>query len=137
MEASAIGCSISADLPEFVEIRGDEELLRRAFENVIRNAIRYSPNGTQVEVSLNNNGDEATISVRDRGPGIPKDLMERVFDPFFRVDPSREEKTGGLGLGLAIARRAIRVHHGDIVAVPVSTGALFEITLPMNPKTAD
>ncbi len=132
LEASAMGCSISTDMPEVAEVCGDEELLRRAFENVIRNALRFSPAGTQVEVSLQTNGKEATISVRDQGPGIPEDLIERVFDPFFRVDPSREEKTGGLGLGLAIARRAIRVHHGDIVAVPVSPGVLFKITLPMN-----
>jgi len=137
LEASAMGCSISTHMPEFVEVCGDEELLRRAFENVIRNAIRYSPSGTQVELSLHSNGKEATISVRDQGPGIPKDLVERVFDPFFRVDSSREEKTGGLGLGLAIARRAIRVHHGDIIAVPVIPGAWFKITLPMSLKSVD
>ena len=76
----------------------------------------------------------ARITVRDYGPGIPEKLRERIFDPFFRADASRDELTGGLGLGLAIARRAIRVHHGDITAANASPGALLTITLPLHPE---
>ena len=124
------GCTIALTLPEVVILSGNTELLRRAIENIIRNAIRYAPVGTTVEVVQQREEDAVVISVRDRGLGIPSELNERIFDPFFRVDSSREEKTGGLGLGLAIARRAVRVHHGDIVAQDANPGALLRITLP-------
>jgi signal transduction histidine kinase len=133
VEAAAKGCCISMTPPGAVEIRGNSELLRRAIENVFRNAIRYSPSGTAVEVDLRRCGDSVTIAVRDFGPGIPEDLIPRVFDPFFRADPSRDGSTGGLGLGLAIARRAIRVHQGDITAGNVRPGALLQITIPVDP----
>jgi two-component system sensor histidine kinase CpxA len=132
MEAAARGCELFLAFSDVVEFRGDEELLRRALENVVRNAVRYAPSGTRVEVSMHRKDGNAVITVRDQGPGIPVDLVEKIFDPFFRVDSSREEKTGGLGLGLAIARRAVRVHHGDIVAEAGNPGALMRITLPVN-----
>lgn len=134
VEAADRGCTLSMTLTDAVNLRGDAELLRRAVENVIRNAIRYAPSGTAVEVVLEREGEAVTISVRDRGPGIPSELTEKIFDPFFRVDSSREENTGGLGLGLAIARRAIRVHQGDVVAQNANPGALLRITLPANPQ---
>ena len=130
------GCTIDLRLPdEIVIVHGNAELLRRAFENIIRNAIRYAPPDTAVEVVQQLEDDAVVISVRDRGLGIPSELNERIFDPFFRVDSSREEKTGGLGLGLAIARRAVRVHHGDIVAQAANPGALLRITLPASSIT--
>ena len=104
--------------------------MHRAFENVVRNGIRYSPQETAVQIGLQANGGSVTVTVRDHGPGIPEELLPRIFDPFFRVDLSRDENTGGLGLGLAIARRAIRVHHGDITAENVSPGALLRIRIP-------
>jgi len=76
----------------------------------------------------------ARITIRDYGPGIPEKLGKRVFDPFFRVDASRDEHTGGLGLGLAIAQRAVRVHHGEITATNASPGALLTIMLPLHPE---
>jgi two-component system sensor histidine kinase CpxA len=76
----------------------------------------------------------ARITVRDYGPGISEKLRERIFDPFFRADVSRDERTGGLGLGLSIARRAVRVHRGDITAENASPGALLTITLPLHPE---
>jgi signal transduction histidine kinase len=130
VEAADRGCTISMTLPDVVNVCGNVELLRRAIENVIRNAIRYAPSGTAVEVGMQRESDTVVISVRDRGPGIPNDLTDKIFDPFFRVDTSREEKTGGFGLGLAIARRAIRVHQGDITAQNANPGALLRMTLP-------
>ena len=132
VEAQAAGCSIDVKAPEETNLQGNAELLRRAIENVLRNAIRYAPPESTVEVRLVREANCARITVRDYGPGIPEKLRERIFDPFFRADASRDERTGGLGLGLAIAQRAVRVHHGDITAANASPGALLTITLPLH-----
>jgi signal transduction histidine kinase len=131
IEAEAAGCRINLQAAKKINVRGNAELLRRAIENVLRNAIRYSPPDAKVDVGLKSESNSVRITVRDFGPGIPEDLRERIFDPFFRVDSSREEQTGGLGLGLAIARRAVRVHHGDITASNATPGAVLTITLPV------
>jgi two-component system sensor histidine kinase CpxA len=130
IEAAQKQCSVVAGTVDPVTLSGNEELLRRAIENVIRNAIRYTPQGTSVEVELHLLDNRIEIRVRDFGPGIPAHLAERVFDPFYRVDAARSENNGGVGLGLAIARRAIRLHQGDITVESASPGALFIITLP-------
>jgi signal transduction histidine kinase len=134
VEAQAAGCKIDVSAPHETCLQGNAELLRRAIENVLRNAIRYAPPQSTVEVRLAGEADCARITVRDYGPGIPEKLRERIFDPFFRIDASRDEHTGGLGLGLAIAQRAARVHHGNIIASNASPGALLTITLPMHPE---
>jgi len=99
---------------------GSSDLLRSAVENVIRNAIRYTAQQTEVEVRLrcetNGAASEGTISVRDHGPGVPGSSLEELFRPFFRLDESRERSTGGVGLGLAIAQRAVKLHAGEIKA---------------------
>lgn len=92
--------------------RGDAELIRRAAENVIRNAVRYTPEGGTVDVHLNATSAGATVTVRDYGPGVPDGALARLGTPFFRVDRSRDASSGGVGLGLAIARRAIERHGG-------------------------
>jgi two-component system sensor histidine kinase CpxA len=99
---------------------GSSDLLRSAVENVIRNAIRYTAKQTEVEVRLtcetNGAASEGTVSVRDHGPGVPESSLEELFRPFFRLDESRERSTGGVGLGLAIAQRAVKLHGGEIKA---------------------
>jgi two-component system, OmpR family, sensor histidine kinase CpxA len=99
---------------------GSSDLLRSAVENVIRNAIRYTAPQTEVEVRLscetNGAASTATISVLDHGPGVPESSIDDLFRPFFRLDESRERSTGGVGLGLAIAQRAVRLHGGEIKA---------------------
>jgi signal transduction histidine kinase len=132
IEARDRHCKINVIAADVICLEGNSELLRRAFENVLRNAIRYAPVDTPVEVMLEREGDLAVISVRDQGSGIPVEVAERIFHPFFRTDASRDENTGGLGLGLAIARRAVRVHRGDITAANVSPGALLRIVLPLD-----
>ena len=134
VEAQAAGCSIDVNAPEETNLQGNSELLRRAIENVLRNAIRYAPPESTVAVRLEREPSCARITVRDYGPGIPEMLTERIFDPFFRADASSGAQTGGLGLGLAIARRAVRVHHGNITATNASPGSLLTITLPLHPK---
>src|SRR5262249_30215068 len=108
IEAAAKGCSIRLAPGPAVTVTGDAELLRRAIENVLRNAIRYAPPGTAVEVRQ----DGATVRVRDFGPGVPEQALPRIFDPFYRVETDRNRGAGGVGLGLSIARRAIELHHG-------------------------
>ena len=99
-------------------------LLRSAIENIIRNALRYTPENQPIKVTLLPKEDEIHISIEDSGPGIPEEKLAHVFDPFFRVDDSRTQRTGGFGLGLAIAKRAILLHKGHIYAKNLSQGGL-------------
>ena len=95
-------------------------------ENVIRNAIRHAPPQSAVEVTVAG----TTVRVRDYGPGVPEEALARIFDPFYRVENDRNRVSGGVGLGLAIARRAIALHKGTIRARNADPGLLVEITLP-------
>lgn len=118
-------------------VDGDPELLHRAIENVVRNAIHYTASGTAVEIALDEDaaGRQAVISVRDHGPGVDEALLGKIFDPFFRASEARDRASGGHGLGLAIARRAIALHRGSIVAANMTGGGLeITIRLPMQKK---
>lgn len=94
----------------------DARLFHRAVENVLRNALRYSPDNELVTISITQDTHAHTleIAIEDNGPGIPEEQLDKIFNPFYRVDKSRTKKTGGYGLGLAIAEQAIRQHHGSI-----------------------
>ena len=115
---------------------GDSELIRRAVDNVIRNAIRHAPPNTDVEVSITKEGTNTVISVRDYGPGVPEPLLSRLTEPFFRVDTARDAHTGGVGLGLAIARRALELHHGTLVAENATPGLRVVLTIPRSEDDA-
>ena len=99
---------------------GNQQLLHRAVENILRNAIRYTAAGTEVEivlsVAIENEKQIAILEVNDRGPGIPDSELEAIFLPFYRVDLARSPDTGGSGVGLAIAVRAVKLHGGELVA---------------------
>ena len=131
LEAKAKECTLLLKAPAAVTLTGDEELTRRAIENVVRNAIRYAPQGTAVEIDLRKAGDMAEIAVRDYGPGVPDEALPRIFDPFYRVDSDRNRASGGLGLGLAIARRAVELHGGKLRAENAHPGLLVTIELPV------
>ena len=131
MEAEIRGCRIGVSGNLDLPFRGGRELLRRAVENVLRNAIRHTPGGASVNVGMESTGQTARICVRDSGPGVPDELLPRIFQPFFRVDDSRDSATGGVGLELAIASRAIAVHHGRVWAENGSPGLLVWIELPL------
>jgi signal transduction histidine kinase len=115
--------------------KGTEELLRSAVENVVRNAVRYTAEGTGVEVALRvKNGSEnaAVISVRDHGEGVPNEAMEKIFHPFYRTEDARDRESGGSGLGLAITSRAVRLHGGSVRAANATSGGLeITISLPL------
>ena len=112
LDAAARGCKILFRSQSHLSMQGSPGLMRRAIENVLRNAIRYSPKNSTVELSMNVMRDTAQISVRDYGPGVPEDMLTKIFQPLFRVDDSRSSETGGVGLGLTIAQRAVVLHHG-------------------------
>lgn len=117
-------------------MRGSVELLRSGVENVIRNAIRYTAAGTAVEVSLTARLDMALISVRDHGPGVPEAELGHIFEPFYRVSEARERSSGGVGLGLSIAERTVKLHGGTIRAANAHDGLLITIELPLSATPA-
>jgi signal transduction histidine kinase len=132
IEAEKRMCDVALDAPQAVILRGDRELLRRAIENVLRNAIRYAPEGTSIEVKLDPNPEVAEISIRDYGDGVPEDLLTDIFKPFFRVGQARDTASGGVGLGLAIAQRAVALHQGKMQARNMSPGLLVSVELPLH-----
>lgn len=124
------GCSIKVEGEIAGEVSGDRELLRRAIENVLRNAIRYSPEKSRIDVMLEEKSTRASITVRDYGPGVPAESLSQIFQPFFRVQDARDEETGGIGLGLSIAKRAVRLHRGTITAENAEPGLRVKIEIP-------
>jgi len=118
------------------EMEGNPELLRRAIENIIRNAIRYSPEGAQVDVSLTREHNVFRVIVRDFGDGVPEESLASIFDPFYRVEKDRGRTSGGVGLGLAIARRAVELHRGSMRAANVHPGLEVRIDLPVGAPKA-
>lgn len=119
---------------EPIAVSGVPELLRRAIENVVRNAVRFTSEGSSVEVRLYRPEGMSTpvarISVRDHGPGVPEEALGRIFEPFYRVADARDRRSGGTGIGLAITRRAVRLHGGSARAFNVPDGGL-EIVLDL------
>ena len=115
---------------------GSTELLRSAIENIVRNAVRYTGEDTEVEISLRRGADQdrpcAHITVRDHGPGVPEEALEELFRPFYRVGNARDRQSGGTGLGLAIAERIVRLHGGTLSASNSKAGGLqVEVRLPL------
>ncbi len=129
-EARAKGKSVKILQKDEIKVVGNENLLRSAVENVLRNAVRYTKDETTVEVSLRQNHKNVVITVKDYGAGVPADELKNLFRPFYRVGEARERKTGGIGLGLAIAERAVHAHKGIIKAQNAEQGLIVEISLP-------
>lgn len=115
---------------------GDSELLSSAFENVIRNALRFSPDNGVVDVSLKGLGEQIEVVVKDRGPGVAPENLQRIFEPFYRGDDARDISGGQHGIGLAIAKTIVVLHGGEITAVNNNDGGLnVSIRLPMPQKS--
>jgi two-component system sensor histidine kinase CpxA len=131
IEAAAHGCELKYEKREPVTVAGDAELLRRAVENVIRNAIRHAPRETAVEISVASDNGNAVVGVRDQGSGVPEEALPRLFDAFYRVEGDRDRASGGTGLGLSIARRAMELHKGSIRARNARPGLEVEMELPV------
>jgi two-component system, OmpR family, sensor histidine kinase CpxA len=136
-EAQARHCHVRCKIPEGDwNVRGNASLLHSAIENVVRNAVRYTREGTAVDIELEKidgpNGPEARVRVTDSGPGVPEDALEKLFQPFYRLDDARGRLTGGVGLGLSITERAVRFHGGRVSALNRAGGGLsVEICIPL------
>jgi two-component system sensor histidine kinase CpxA len=126
-------CQISLDCPEGIEVEADAHLLYRAIENIARNALKYSPQQASVQISCKVHGETVVIDIEDNGPGVPGEMLERIFQPFVRVSSARESETGGSGIGLAIAQRVIEIHNGAVSAHNKNEGSglVVTVTLPL------
>jgi two-component system sensor histidine kinase CpxA len=131
LEASAADKSVEWTPGGSLFVEGDHNLLRSAIENVLRNAVKFTPAGSAVAVSMGSERRRVNITIRDRGPGVPDPELERIFEPFYRVAEARDRDSGGTGLGLAITSRIVKLYGGDVRASNASGGGLnVEIRLP-------
>jgi len=162
-EAQSRHCQVEAEVIDNCVVMGSPSLLHSAIENVVRNAIRYTDEGTKVELRLEQDVNfsaaetgvvdiglkkiglheaqpgndaagkpEAVVRVTDSGPGVPEDALDKLFRPFYRIDDARGRQTGGVGLGLAITDRAVRLHGGTIrISNRPEGGLMVEIRLPL------
>jgi signal transduction histidine kinase len=127
---------VQVEVEDRVTILGFAEILRGAVENVVRNAVRFAPADSDVHVRVTRTTEGgqrwAQILVRDRGPGVPEAALEAIFQPFFRVSESRNRRSGGSGVGLAITARAVHLHGGTVKASNADGGGLLvSIALPL------
>ena len=117
---------------ENVQLIGSDVLLYRVLFNLTENAIKYNRTGGSVELSVEQEGGQAAIRVRDTGPGIAEEYRDSIFQPFFRVDKSRSRAMGGVGLGLALVQEIVRLHGGTVrVEQSADTGTTILVTLPV------
>jgi signal transduction histidine kinase len=134
-EASARNRSVRVCSSFPCTVVGNADILRSAVENVVRNAVNYTAEGSEVEISLQPSRDNhhaAVISVRDHGPGVPASSLQSIFEPFYRLENSRDRQSGGTGLGLSITDRSIHSHGGSVRARNAADGGLIvELSLPV------
>jgi two-component system heavy metal sensor histidine kinase CusS len=131
-ETRGVALEVTGNVPEVQGHGGD---LERLLRNLVENAIRHSPRGGRVRIEAHGDADHAHVLVSDDGPGVPPDVRERIFEPFFRLAADRADGTGA-GLGLAIARSIARAHGGDLWADDSAHGARFVVRLPVSAPTA-
>jgi two-component system sensor histidine kinase SenX3 len=132
------GVKLTFEAQPGIEIVGDSQLIIMALKNLIENAVLYSESNSQVGVGLKAEGDFAEITVIDNGIGIPVDQQERIFERFYRVDPSRSRDTGGTGLGLSIVKHAAQNHGGEVTVFSrVGLGSTFTLKLPISQSSKE
>jgi two-component system sensor histidine kinase CpxA len=131
IEGQQDGKQIRLHGPETCMLDADAGLIQAAVENVIRNAMRHTAPQTTVDVTISESAASAEIVIRDHGPGVPEEALDKLFEPFYRVEDARVTHSGSGGVGLAIAERSIRLHGGAIQAANADDGGLrIEIALP-------
>ena len=124
--------AIRIAMPEGIFIQGDRDKLARVFDNLLRNAINYSFENTSIDIACKPENDNVVFTLQNRGNAIPPDKLERIFEQFFRLDTSRTSKTGGAGLGLAIAKQIVEAHSGRISAKSDLEKTSFTVKLPIS-----
>jgi two-component system sensor histidine kinase CpxA len=110
------GAGVRVAVPAGLQAQAETELLTRALANLVRNALRYAGHAGPITISAVREGDRVTLTVADSGPGVPEEVLQQIFDPFFRLDASRNRDTGGVGLGLAIVKTCIEACQGTLSA---------------------
>jgi two-component system OmpR family sensor kinase len=124
---------IKVEAPTTVVVAGDDTRLRQVVGNLVRNALVHTPGSTPIEISVGRNDGVALLSVTDHGPGLGPGQMERIFEPFYRADPSRSRDSGGAGLGLSIVNAVVAAHGGRVrVRETTGGGATFDVELPLS-----
>lgn len=137
IEGEARQVRIDLNVQAGLALDGDRELLHRALENILRNAVRFSPAGGIISVEANGGAGLVTIAIRDRGPGVPAEHLQRIFEPFHRVAEARDRDSGGHGIGLAITSRVVQLHGGQVNATNADGGGLqVTVQLPATQKTS-
>jgi two-component system, OmpR family, sensor kinase len=130
-EGAMKNCRINVSGATHAAVLGNRELLHSAIENVMRNAVRYSPDNTSVDVAVTRSNSGLEILIRDHGPGVPPADLERIFEPFYRVAESRDRDSGGEGIGLAITSQVMKAHGGSAQAANAAGGGLeIRLSLP-------
>ncbi len=135
MNASQKSQALTADIAPDIELLGDRSKLAQALYNLTDNAVKYTPKGGHISVTLRRDGDQAVFTVQDDGIGIPPEDQKHIFDRFYRVDKARSRETGGTGLGLSIVRQMVALHGGTVeVSSSVGHGSTFTVHLPLSGK---
>jgi len=124
-----IRCDITS---EPITARWDWLLVERAFDNILRNAIRFSPEGGELVISCLQKGEQVELAVRDSGPGVPEEELNRIFDAFTQVDSARDHASGGYGIGLALVRRITELHNGRVIAENQAPGLKVTLSMPVS-----
>jgi two-component system OmpR family sensor kinase len=127
---------ITMTAPGPVVVEGDDLRLRQVMGNLVRNALVHTPQASAIEISVSTVDSVGRMAVTDHGPGLRPEEMERIFEPFFRADPSRSRDSGGAGLGLSIVNAVVTAHGGQVrVKETAGGGATFEVELPLASAT--
>ena len=130
------GLTCRTDITPQLTTRGDPDKLARVFDNLLRNAFHYSFPGSTVRITGQQEADTVVLTFTNEGRTIPAEKLERIFDQFFRLDSSRATRTGGAGLGLAIAKEILALHGGTIRAASADNRITFTVRLPLQGAAA-
>ena len=119
-------------VPEDMMLRCDADKIQRVFDNLLKNAVIYSFEGTDIDITASGNAENVVIIFSNHGDTIPEAKLERIFEQFYRLDVSRSTQSGGAGLGLAIAKQIVELHNGTITAISENETTTFIVTLPVS-----
>ena len=114
-----------------IDVKGNKFLLDRALDNLMSNAIRHSPNNSEIEIKTEIDNENCYISISDQGEGVIEESLEKIFEPFHRLDTSRNRETGGFGLGLSLVKQIVELHKGSVNAFNHPNGLLVKLSIPL------